>query len=175
MPLSGCMCGLDWERTSLKPYVDMLDKHSLKLMGQVRREKRGAGPSVFSHPSQRKVTCRLYSSLQTCPGEMGIIWGAKTARVSFPLRFGSTTLYLYDLQCIQYFLLWRRSRSYAALPIVVLTSERHPRIPEPPSAYLWVHLCCCKSRRSPGTEVLRYMWRQRSRGILSIPRGALHT
>ncbi|KAG5646812.1 hypothetical protein DXG03_002189 [Asterophora parasitica] len=31
----------DWERTSLKPYVDMLDKHSLRLMEQVRLEKRG--------------------------------------------------------------------------------------------------------------------------------------
>ncbi|THV06760.1 DNA primase catalytic subunit [Dendrothele bispora CBS 962.96] len=30
----------DWERTSLKPYVDMLDKHTQGLMNEVRREKR---------------------------------------------------------------------------------------------------------------------------------------
>ncbi|KAK1225252.1 p48 polypeptide of DNA primase [Marasmius sp. AFHP31] len=30
----------DWERTSLKPYVDMLNKHVQGLMGEVRREKR---------------------------------------------------------------------------------------------------------------------------------------
>ncbi|KAK7472921.1 p48 polypeptide of DNA primase [Stygiomarasmius scandens] len=30
----------DWERTSLKPYVDMLDKHAQGLMNEVRREKR---------------------------------------------------------------------------------------------------------------------------------------
>ncbi|KAJ7287392.1 hypothetical protein C8J57DRAFT_1283783 [Mycena rebaudengoi] len=32
----------DWERTSLKPYVDMLDKHNLKIMEEVRRGKREA-------------------------------------------------------------------------------------------------------------------------------------
>ncbi|KAJ7690633.1 prim-pol domain-containing protein [Mycena rosella] len=31
----------DWERTSLKPYVDMLDKHNLAIMDQVRKEKGG--------------------------------------------------------------------------------------------------------------------------------------
>ncbi|KAF9047341.1 prim-pol domain-containing protein [Panaeolus papilionaceus] len=30
----------DWEKTSLKPYVDILDKHSLKIMEDVRAEKR---------------------------------------------------------------------------------------------------------------------------------------
>ncbi|KAF9467308.1 hypothetical protein BDZ94DRAFT_1185702 [Collybia nuda] len=30
----------DWEKTSLKPYVDMLDKHALRLMDEVRRSKR---------------------------------------------------------------------------------------------------------------------------------------
>ncbi|KAF5386156.1 hypothetical protein D9615_002369 [Tricholomella constricta] len=30
----------DWEKTSLKPYVDILDKHALRLMEQVRLEKR---------------------------------------------------------------------------------------------------------------------------------------
>ncbi|KAJ6558524.1 hypothetical protein DFH09DRAFT_532977 [Mycena vulgaris] len=31
----------DWERTSLKQYVDMLDKHNLRIMEEVRKEKRG--------------------------------------------------------------------------------------------------------------------------------------
>ncbi|KAG6920087.1 hypothetical protein DXG01_010155 [Tephrocybe rancida] len=31
----------DWEKTSLKPYVDLLDKHALRLMERVRQEKRG--------------------------------------------------------------------------------------------------------------------------------------
>lgn len=34
----------DWQRTSLKPYVDMLDKHVAALMDEVRRAKREAGP-----------------------------------------------------------------------------------------------------------------------------------
>jgi hypothetical protein len=29
----------DWERTSLKPYVDMLERHSVRLMEEVRRSK----------------------------------------------------------------------------------------------------------------------------------------
>ncbi|KAJ7647588.1 hypothetical protein FB45DRAFT_1019818 [Roridomyces roridus] len=33
----------DWERTSLKPYVDMLDRHNAAIMGEVRNEKREAG------------------------------------------------------------------------------------------------------------------------------------
>lgn len=33
----------DWEKTSLKPYVDILDKHSLKIMEDVRAEKRKMG------------------------------------------------------------------------------------------------------------------------------------
>lgn len=34
---------IDWERTSLKPYVDMLEKHAMGLMGEVRRVKREMG------------------------------------------------------------------------------------------------------------------------------------
>ncbi|KAI0728456.1 prim-pol domain-containing protein [Fomitopsis betulina] len=34
----------DWQRTSLKPYVDMLDRHVAALMDEVRRGKREAGP-----------------------------------------------------------------------------------------------------------------------------------
>jgi DNA primase small subunit len=37
---------VDWEKTSLKPYVDMLDKHALRLMEEVRRSKRETGSSV---------------------------------------------------------------------------------------------------------------------------------
>lgn len=33
----------DWEKTSLKPYVEMLDKHALALMEEVRRVKRERG------------------------------------------------------------------------------------------------------------------------------------
>lgn len=35
---------VDWQRTSLKPYVDMLDRHVAALMDEVRRGKREAGP-----------------------------------------------------------------------------------------------------------------------------------
>ncbi|KAJ6497848.1 hypothetical protein C8R45DRAFT_142111 [Mycena sanguinolenta] len=35
----------DWERTSLKPYVDMLDRHNQRIMEEVRRDKRGADMS----------------------------------------------------------------------------------------------------------------------------------
>ena len=34
----------DWEKTSLKPYIDLMEKHGLGLMEDVRREKRKAGP-----------------------------------------------------------------------------------------------------------------------------------
>ncbi|KAJ7072533.1 hypothetical protein C8F01DRAFT_1361866 [Mycena amicta] len=33
----------DWERTSLKPYVDMLDRHNQRIMDQTRNNRRGAG------------------------------------------------------------------------------------------------------------------------------------
>ena len=33
------MCVVDWERTSLKPYVDMLDRHAMGLMEEVRKSK----------------------------------------------------------------------------------------------------------------------------------------
>ncbi|KAG6886280.1 hypothetical protein C0993_006690 [Termitomyces sp. T159_Od127] len=33
----------NWERTSLKPYVDIMDRHALRLMERVRQEKRGKG------------------------------------------------------------------------------------------------------------------------------------
>jgi len=30
----------DWEKTSLKPYIDLLDKHALSLMEEVRKDRR---------------------------------------------------------------------------------------------------------------------------------------
>lgn len=33
----------DWERTSLKPYVDMLDKHVMGLLEETRRVKQKTG------------------------------------------------------------------------------------------------------------------------------------
>jgi DNA primase small subunit len=32
-------CISDWEKTSLKPYVDMLEKHALGLMAEVRKDR----------------------------------------------------------------------------------------------------------------------------------------
>ena len=43
---------IDWEKTSLKPYVEMMDKHALALMEEVRQSKRGrgAGEERFMKP-----------------------------------------------------------------------------------------------------------------------------
>lgn len=41
----------DWEKTSLKPYIDMLDQHTRGLMEEVRRLKREQGGS-FSTTAQ---------------------------------------------------------------------------------------------------------------------------
>lgn len=38
---------VDWEQTSLKPYVDMLDKHVVAIMNDVRRNKRGESSMTF--------------------------------------------------------------------------------------------------------------------------------
>ena len=38
----------DWERTSLKPYVEMLEKHALSLMSEVRRDRIANGECVES-------------------------------------------------------------------------------------------------------------------------------
>lgn len=44
--VNGCL--IDWEKTSLKPYIDLLDKHALSLMGEVRKERRKTGnPYLF--------------------------------------------------------------------------------------------------------------------------------
>jgi DNA primase small subunit len=39
---------LDWERTSLKPYVDMLEKHALSLMSVVRKDRLANGEYCLS-------------------------------------------------------------------------------------------------------------------------------
>lgn len=35
----------DWEKTSLKPYVEMLEKHAMGLMGEVRKDRLANGKS----------------------------------------------------------------------------------------------------------------------------------
>ena len=44
-------CLVDWEKTSLKPYIDLLDRHALSLMEATRHEKRKTGQSlvIFLH------------------------------------------------------------------------------------------------------------------------------
>jgi len=39
-------CVPDWEKTSLKPYVEMLEKHALGLMNVVRKVRIANGESV---------------------------------------------------------------------------------------------------------------------------------
>ena len=39
-------CVSDWERTSLKPYVDMLENHALSLMSVVRRDRIANGEFI---------------------------------------------------------------------------------------------------------------------------------
>ena len=39
---------LDWEKTSLRPYVEMLEKHAQTIMGDVRRVKREQGKFDFA-------------------------------------------------------------------------------------------------------------------------------
>jgi DNA primase small subunit len=45
---------VDWERTSLKPYVDMLDRHNQSIMDEARKEKRGASAGLFSCNIRRR-------------------------------------------------------------------------------------------------------------------------
>lgn len=44
---------IDWEKTSLKPYIDILDRHAKGLMEEVRRSKRESGEycshTIFPH------------------------------------------------------------------------------------------------------------------------------
>ncbi|KAF7321456.1 DNA primase [Mycena kentingensis (nom. inval.)] len=45
MAVEGQESRSDWERTSLKPYVDMFDRHNQRIMDQARKERRGADMS----------------------------------------------------------------------------------------------------------------------------------
>lgn len=47
----------DWERTSLKPYVDMLDKHVMGLMEETRKVKQKMGASRPGLLSPRRLAC----------------------------------------------------------------------------------------------------------------------
>jgi DNA primase small subunit len=42
--------GTDWEKTSLRPYVAMLDKHVAALMNEARLTKRATGGELFPLP-----------------------------------------------------------------------------------------------------------------------------
>lgn len=46
----------DWRQTSLKPFVDMLDRHTLPLMEKVRANKRSASFVRFYASQERLLT-----------------------------------------------------------------------------------------------------------------------
>lgn len=41
--------GADWEKTSLKPYVEMLDRHTIALMEDVRKTRRANYNGELDH------------------------------------------------------------------------------------------------------------------------------
>jgi hypothetical protein len=41
--LANGFCVADWEKTSLKPYIDILENHALGLMGEVRKDRLANG------------------------------------------------------------------------------------------------------------------------------------
>jgi len=47
----------DWEKTSLKPYVDILDKHAIRIMNEVRQGKIKTGESMLFIPKGFELTC----------------------------------------------------------------------------------------------------------------------
>ncbi len=47
----------DWERTSLKPYVEMLDKHVMGLMEETRKSKQKMGASYTLAASSVADSC----------------------------------------------------------------------------------------------------------------------
>ncbi|KAG9313457.1 hypothetical protein JVU11DRAFT_5781 [Chiua virens] len=53
--------GADWEKTSLKPYVEMLDRHTMGLLEEVRRAKRAKYNATFRSPVW---TCPLPTPLE---------------------------------------------------------------------------------------------------------------
>lgn len=46
--LDGAGDGADWEKTSLKPYVDFLDNHTMGILEEVRMNKRSSEIVIFS-------------------------------------------------------------------------------------------------------------------------------
>jgi len=48
---------IDWEKTSLKPYVDILDKHAIRIMNEVRQGKIKTGESMLFIPKGFELTC----------------------------------------------------------------------------------------------------------------------
>lgn len=59
-PFPHCAVETDWEKTSLKPYVALLDAHNKALMDETRRRKRGdknVEISTSEHPSAMSFVC----------------------------------------------------------------------------------------------------------------------
>jgi DNA primase small subunit len=55
---------VDWEKTSLRPYVEMMERHALGLMNETRLAKRAAGKFTQAMQSTPHVTDT------PCPGDM---------------------------------------------------------------------------------------------------------
>lgn len=69
--------GADWEKTSLKPYVEMMDKHTMGLMEDVRRAKRtnyhGGSDDYLVHSCD--LTCvmdRWWMVIWFAPGSFAV-------------------------------------------------------------------------------------------------------
>ena len=63
---------IDWERTSLKPYVEMLDRHGVELMEEVRRVKRerGTGTCIRIAFTLSRISAFTSRLGQTCRGDI---------------------------------------------------------------------------------------------------------
>lgn len=68
--LDGAGDGADWEKTSLKPYVDLLDNHTMRILEEVRRNKRSSEIIILSvvYP-----LISLQTSAGDCPTYHGCI------------------------------------------------------------------------------------------------------
>lgn len=55
--------GAGWEKTSLRPYVEMLDRHTMSLMEDVRKTRRG-------NYNGESWVITLRSRCLTAPGQM---------------------------------------------------------------------------------------------------------
>lgn len=51
---------IDWEKTSLKPYVEMLDRHAAALMDETRQAARNGMGMLFSASFVGLLTCRVF-------------------------------------------------------------------------------------------------------------------